>query len=110
MDEKEELSPKELEAVEAHRRRLSEARAAIVSRDEAKRDWLEHHAAEWRCEELRRYLSEQREEILRHKWIESEKAKRDLGNQAALDWISKHAASWREQYEREHGVCLQRIS
>jgi hypothetical protein len=31
------------------------------------------------------------EEINRHKWIESEKAGRDLGDQAVLDWIEKYS-------------------
>jgi len=41
------------------------------------------------------FLAE-REEILRHKWIESEKAGKDIGFEKALfDWIVKHRASWR---------------
>ena len=31
------------------------------------------------------------EEINRHKWIESEKAGHDLGDQAVVDWIEKHS-------------------
>ena len=43
----------------------------------------------------REFLAE-REEILKHKWIESEKAGRDVGfEKALLDWIVKHRASWR---------------
>ena len=38
----------------------------------------------------------EREEILKHKWIESEKVGYDIGFEAALvDWITKHRASWR---------------
>ena len=41
------------------------------------------------------FLAE-REEILRHKWIESEKAGRDIGFERALtDWIIKHRSKWR---------------
>jgi hypothetical protein len=41
------------------------------------------------------YLAE-REEILRHKWIESEKAGKDIGFEHALqDWVRKHRDSWR---------------
>lgn len=44
----------------------------------------------------REFLAE-REEILRHKWIESEKAGKDIGfERALLDWIRKHRDSWRE--------------
>ena len=46
-------------------------------------------------------LAKQREEILRHKWIESEKAQHDLGSEAALDWIRRYAAQWRRWYEGE---------
>jgi len=41
--------------------------------------------------ELKEYLEIQRREIERHKWIESEKAGRDLGMDAAIDWILKYA-------------------
>lgn len=45
----------------------------------------------------REYLAE-REEILKHKWIESEKAGHDVGlEKALLDWIVKHRASWRAE-------------
>ena len=43
------------------------------------------------------FLAE-REEILRHKWIESEKAGHDIGfEKALLDWIVKYRSSWRTQ-------------
>lgn len=41
------------------------------------------------------FLAE-REEILRHKWIESEKAGHDIGfERALLDWIVKYRSNWR---------------
>ena len=41
------------------------------------------------------FLAE-REEILRHKWIESEKAGKDIGfERALLDWIRTHREKWR---------------
>ncbi len=47
------------------------------------------------------FLAE-REEILKHKWIESEKAGSDIGfEKALLDWIVKHRSSWRERRMRE---------
>lgn len=40
----------------------------------------------------------EREEILKHKWLESEKAGRDVGFEYALtDWNLKHRAAWRRQ-------------
>lgn len=41
------------------------------------------------------FLAE-REEILRHKWLESERLGYDIGfERALLDWIRKHRDSWR---------------
>lgn len=42
----------------------------------------------------RRFLAE-REEILRHKWIESEKRGYDIGFENALiDWMRNHRKNW----------------
>jgi len=47
------------------------------------------------------FLAE-REEILRHKWIESEKAGYDIGfERALLDWIVKYRSAWRERRQRQ---------
>ena len=41
------------------------------------------------------FLAE-REEVLRHKWLESERLGHDIGfERALLDWIRKHRESWR---------------
>jgi len=41
------------------------------------------------------FLAE-REEILRHKWVQSEKAGHDVGfERALLDWIRFHRDEWR---------------
>ncbi len=46
------------------------------------------------------YLAE-RDEVLRHKWLESEKAGRDIGfEQALLDWVRNHRATWRAAQAR----------
>lgn len=42
------------------------------------------------------FLAE-RDEILKHKWIESEKVGQDIGfERALLDWIRKHRERWRQ--------------
>lgn len=47
------------------------------------------------------FLAE-REEILKHKWIESEKAGKDIGfEKALLDWIVKHRSNWRDKRLKE---------
>ena len=44
----------------------------------------------------------EREEILKHKWIESEKAGTDIGfEKALLDWIMKHRSNWRQKRLKE---------
>ena len=50
----------------------------------------------------RAFLAE-REEILKHKWLESEKAGRDIGFENALvSWVIHHRAGWRR--ERQQGL------
>ena len=45
---------------------------------------------------LYREFQAEKEEILKHKWIESEKAGHDIGFDRALtDWIVKHRSKWR---------------
>ncbi len=47
------------------------------------------------------FLAE-RAEILKHKWIESEKAGKDIGfEKALLDWIVKYRSNWRERRRKE---------
>jgi hypothetical protein len=47
------------------------------------------------------FLAE-REEVLKHKWIESEKAGSDIGfEKALLDWIVKHRSNWRDRRLKE---------
>ncbi len=48
------------------------------------------------------FLAE-REEILRHKWIESERLGYDIGfERALLDWIRKHREGWRAARRAQH--------
>ena len=41
-----------------------------------------------------------------HRWIESEKARRDLSEAAYIDWISKYAKGFREWVETLPGSCV----
>ena len=46
------------------------------------------------------FLAE-REEILRHKWLESERAGHDIGfEKALLDWVVRHRAQWRARRQQ----------
>ncbi len=52
---------------------------------------------------LYREFQAEREEILRHKWIESEKVGHDIGFERALtDWIMKHRSKWRKTRQSSH--------
>ncbi|HTB80116.1 MAG TPA: hypothetical protein VK717_04435 [Opitutaceae bacterium] len=56
---------------------------------EASRDFVKQSSL------YQEFLAE-REEILRHKWLESERLGYDIGfERALLDWIRKHRESWR---------------
>ncbi|MCH8541296.1 MAG: DUF4032 domain-containing protein [Opitutales bacterium] len=47
------------------------------------------------------FLAE-REEILRYKWLESERLGYDIGfEKALLEWIRKHREKWRAQRRRQ---------
>jgi hypothetical protein len=49
----------------------------------------------------REFLAE-RDEILRHKWLESERAGHDIGfEKALLDWVARHRSTWRERWRLE---------
>jgi hypothetical protein len=47
-----------------------------------------------------RFLAE-REEIMKHKWIESEKQGYDIGFEKALtSWVRHHRKGWLEEYNK----------
>jgi len=48
--------------------------------------------------EYEKYLKKQVKKMEDHKWIESEKAGRDLGQCAVTDWIDKYAGKFRKDY------------
>ena len=51
---------------------------------------------------LYREFLEEREEVLKHKWLESEKKGYDIGYSAALiEWILKHRTNWRNYQKNE---------
>ena len=50
------------------------------------------------------FLAE-REEILKHKWLESERLGYDIGfERALLDWIRKHREGWRAARRQLQGA------
>ncbi|MFH1499109.1 MAG: hypothetical protein ABII82_14935 [Verrucomicrobiota bacterium] len=66
--------------------------------DSSSRDFVKHSSL------YQEFLAE-REEILRHKWIESERLGYDIGfERALLDWIRKHRESWRSARRSNGGT------
>ena len=57
---------------------------------------------------LYREFQAEREEILKHKWIESEKAGYDIGFERALtDWIVKYRSKWRKARQAQQSQTSQ---
>jgi hypothetical protein len=55
---------------------------------------------------LYREFVAERDEILRHKWLESEKAGHDIGfEKALLDWVLRYRAAWRLQRAGGSGMA-----
>lgn len=55
------------------------------------------------------FLKDECAEIERYKWVQSEKAHRDLGNDCCLEWIEKYAKQYREQWEQKNGKIIEEI-
>jgi hypothetical protein len=52
---------------------------------------------------LYREFEAEHEEILRHKWFESEKVGHDIGfDLAEVDWRIKHRSQWRRERQGKH--------
>lgn len=52
---------------------------------------------------LYQYYTKELNEILKHKWIESEKAGKDVGFEFALmSWIRHHREDWRKSIKKPH--------
>ncbi len=57
----------------------------------------------------REFLAE-REEILKHKWLESEKLGYDIGFERALvDWVLNHRAKWKQSRRAARTINLQKL-
>jgi hypothetical protein len=51
--------------------------------------------------EFKRFMKKQLEEIKKYKWIESEKAGKDLGNDCCIEWVTRFAKKFRDEYLKE---------
>ena len=55
---------------------------------------------------IRQINEEQKRQIALHRWIESEKAGRDLKEEAEIDWVDRFASSFRNWVETVPSECL----
>ncbi len=95
------FSPAEWKAIQVHRYFLSQRYCRWVSIQETIEDWMKNYARIWREKRMELSSRNQMEQILRHKWLESEKIGHDVGSDAANDWIKKYAQLWRQWWESE---------
>ncbi|MFH1038317.1 MAG: hypothetical protein V1789_06595 [PVC group bacterium] len=99
--EGEQFSPAEWKGIQVHRYFLSQRYCRWVSIQETIADWLKNYARIWREKRMELSSRNQMEQILKHKWLESEKVRHDVGQKAAADWIEKFAKQWRLWWETE---------
>lgn len=58
---------------------------------------------------FRDFIRLQIQEIEKHRWIESEKARRDLSGTAEKDWIEKYAEIFRKECEEKYGPLEEEV-
>ncbi|MEA2034152.1 MAG: hypothetical protein U9N40_01455 [Euryarchaeota archaeon] len=97
---KQRFSPEEWDAIKVHRYFLSRKFSRYIGIAEAVRSWVEDYALRWRGDRVKKAHLAQIDEIMKYKWIESEKAGCDLGREAVRDWIERYAGAWRREWER----------
>jgi hypothetical protein len=56
--------------------------------------------------DFKKRMAEEIEEMLRHKYIESEKAGRDLGDECLAKWPSEHGEAWRIGFNQRNMMDL----
>jgi phosphotransferase system HPr-like phosphotransfer protein len=94
------LIPSELSAIETHKYFLSQREGREVSLEEAMIDFIDNYEADFLRKKQVEDNQEQNQEILKYRWIESEKEGHDIGStKAAMEWIEKYGGIWREERE-----------
>ena len=99
-------SPSERRAILVHRYFLGIELRRQPTLADTIRSWETSFARPWRREKALRDVAAQLREIEQHKYHLSEKARRDIGwEAAAADWIKSHAGAWRDWWESQPGSC-----
>ncbi len=56
--------------------------------------------------DMKSYCHRQVEEAKKYKWIQSQKAGRDLGDSAINEWVKKFATQFRKDYNEEYTAMV----
>lgn len=94
------LIPSELRAIEDHKYYLSQKEGREVPLEEAIVDFLIDYEADYLKRKQTEDVAQQNDEIMKYKWIESERAGHDIGTEtAAMEWVEKYGSIWRTERE-----------
>jgi len=97
---KKDLTGAELSAVTKLHDEMEKAGGRKVTFEEAMAEWVKNVRQAWLHKKQKEDNEAQKLEIERHKWIESQKAGRDIGEREAIqDWVNKYAPVWRKERE-----------
>lgn len=101
-------------AIEVHKWYLSEKAQRDVGWDFAVADWKINHQKAWREHRRKKHeqdLARQQKKIDDYKWLESEKAGKDLGHKAEQHWVDEYADIWRVKANegREAEECTEHV-
>ncbi len=59
--------------------------------------------------DMKSYCLKQVEEAKRYKWIQSQKAGRDLGDAAVHEWVRKFAPQFRKEYNEVYNAMVSKV-
>jgi len=94
------LIPSELRAIEDHKYFLSQKEGREVSIEEAIVDFLINYEDDYLKRKQSEDVAQQNDEIMKYKWIESEREGHDIGEEAAaMEWVEKYGSIWRAERE-----------
>lgn len=60
--------------------------------------------------DMKTFCYRQVEEAKKYKWIQSQKAGKELGNEAITEWVSKFAAKFRKEYNDIYAAMVQHVT
>lgn len=74
----------------------------ILEEDSFEREDLGMIVVRMTREQYSEFIQDEIHEIKKHKWIESEKAHCDLGNEAIFDWVDNCSKDFEDNWMKKH--------